>query len=89
MHPLCDYKTGQVAVKGRREAERLPWSFKDGTLDVQTSHGRHGRREVLDMFKTVAEEVGRSQVAQRMQDEGTHIAVVAEWMHGGRPLVAQ
>ena len=37
----------------------------------------------------VAEEVGRSQVAQRRQDEGTHIAVVAEWMHSGRPLVAQ
>ena len=29
--PLCDHKTGQVAVEGRREAERLPWSFKGGT----------------------------------------------------------
>ena len=26
--------------------------------------------------------------AQRMQEEGTRIAVVAEWMHLGRPLVA-
>ena len=56
-------------------------------------HGYHGRREVLSMFKTVAQRsprgVGRSQVAQRRQDEGTHIAVVAEWMHSGRSLVAQ
>ena len=22
--PLCDHKTGQVAVEGRKEAERLP-----------------------------------------------------------------
>ena len=29
--PLCDHKTGQAAVEGRTEAERLPWSFKDGT----------------------------------------------------------
>ena len=50
-----------------------PWSFEH----VQNSHTK------------VAEEVGRSQVAQRRQDEGTHIAVVAEWMHSGRPLVAQ
>ena len=33
----------------------------------------------------VAEEVGCSQVAHRRQEEGTHIAVVAEWMHRGRP----
>ena len=32
--PLCDYKTGQVAVEGRKEADRLPWSFKGGTQDV-------------------------------------------------------
>ena len=32
--------------------------------------------------------MGRSQVAQRRQEEGTHIAMVAEWIHSGRPLVA-
>ena len=35
--PLCDHKTGQVAVEGRKEAEWLPWSFNGGTQDVQTS----------------------------------------------------
>ena len=34
---LCDHKTGQVVVEATKEAERLPWSFKGGTKDVQTS----------------------------------------------------
>ena len=90
--PLCDHKTDQVAVEGRKEAERLPWSFNGGAQDVQTSpwtpwspwsfeHVQNSRRKV-------AGEVGRAQVAQRRQEEGTHIAVVADWMHSGRPLVA-
>ena len=90
--PLCDHKTVQVAVEGRREAERFPWSFK-GTQDVQASPwtpwSPWSFEHVQNSHTKVAEEVGRSQVAQRRQDEGTHIAVVAEWMHSGRPLVAQ
>ena len=42
-----------------------PWSFRH----VQNSRTK------------VAEEVGRSQVAQGRQRQGTRIAVVAEWMH--------
>ena len=52
-------------------------------------HGRHGRREVLSMFKTIAQRSLRRSVAQRRQDEGTHIAVIAEWMQWsaiGRPI---
>ena len=93
MPPLCDHKTVQVAVEGRREAERLPWSFKGGTQDVQASPwtpwSPWSFEHVQNSRTKVAEEVGRSQVAQRRQDEGTHIAVVAEWTHSGRPLVAQ
>ena len=91
--PSCDHKTVQVAVEGRREAERLPWSFKGGTQDVQASPwtpwSPWSFEHVQNSRTKFAEEVGRSQVAQRRQDEGTHIAVVAEWMHSGRPLVAQ
>ena len=83
--PLCDHKTGQVAVEDRKEAERLSWSFKGGTQDVQTSPwtpwSPWSFEHVQNSRTKVAEEVGRSQVAQRRQDEGTHIAVVAEWMH--------
>ena len=87
--PLCDHKIGQVAVEGRREAERLPWSFKGGTQDVQTSPWSPWSFEHVQNSRTkVAEEIGRSRVAQRRQEEGTRIAVVAEWVHSGRPLVA-
>ena len=90
--PLCDHKTGQVAVEGRKEAERLPWPFSGGIQDVQTSPwtpwSPWSFEHVQNSRTKVAEEVGRSQVAQSRQEEGTHIAVVAEWMHSGRPLVA-
>jgi hypothetical protein len=33
--PLCNQKTGQVAVGGLKGAELLPRSFKGGTQDVQ------------------------------------------------------
>ena len=90
--PLCDHKTGQVTVEGTEEAERLPWSLKGGTEDVQTSPwtpwSLWSFEHVQNSPTKVAEEVGRSQVAQRRQEEGTHIAVVEKWMHMGRPLVA-
>ena len=90
--PLCDHKTGQVAVEGRKEAERLPWSLNGGTQDVQTSPwtpwSPRSFEHVQNSRTKVAEEVGRSQVARRRQEEGTHIAMVAEWMHSGRPLAS-
>ena len=90
--PLCDPKSGQVAVEGRKEAERLLWSLNGGTQDVQTSPWTPWSPWSFEHVKKsrtkVAEEVGRSQVARRRQEEGTHIAIVAEWMHSGRPLVA-
>ena len=55
-------------------------------------HGRHGRREVLSMFKTVTQRLPRRSVAHRSlkggRGEGTRITVVAEWTHRGQPLVA-
>ena len=88
--PLCDHKTGQVAVEGRKEAERLSWLLNGGTQDVQTSPWTPwlpwSFEHVQNSRTKVAEEVGRSQVARRRQEEGTHIAMVAEWMHSGRPL---
>ena len=32
--PLCDHKTGQVAVEGREESEWLPWLLNGGTQDI-------------------------------------------------------
>ena len=48
-----------------------------------------GRHDVQNSRTKVAEEVGCSKVAQRRQKGGTSIAVVAEWRHSGRPMVAR
>ena len=65
--PLCDHKTGEVAVEGAEEAERLPWSFKGGTEDVQTSPwtpwSPWSFEHVQNNRSKVAEEVGRSKEA--------------------------
>ena len=90
--PLCDYKTGHVAVEGTEEAKGCLAQSRVGTEDVQTSPSMPWSLWSFDYVQNsrtkVAEEVGRSQVARRRQAEGIHIAVVAEWMHRGRPLVA-
>ena len=90
--PLCNHKTGQVAAEGTKDAESLPWSFKGGTEDVQsppwTPWSPWSFEHVQNSRTQVADEVGRWQVAQRRQEEGKRIAVVAEWMHRGRPMVA-
>ena len=55
-------------------------------------HGRHGHHEVLSMLKTVAQRSPRRSVAHRSLKGDrmkAHIALVAEWMHNGRSLVAQ
>ena len=74
------------------EVERLPWSFKGGIEGVQTSlrtpWSPESFEHVQNSHTNVAEEVGRSQVAQRGQEEGTHIATVAEWMYRSRQMVA-
>ena len=81
--------TKQVAAKGTKEAERSFWLFKGGTQDAQispwTPWSPWSFEHVQKNCTKVAEEVGRSQVAQRGQEEGTCFAVVAEWMHKGRP----
>ena len=91
--PLCDHKTGQVAVEGRKEAAQLPWSFNGGTQDVQTSPwtpwSPWSFKHVQNSRTKVANEVGCSQVAQRRQEEGTHRRggrMDAQWSAIGRPV---
>ena len=89
MPSLYNHKTGQVAVKGTKEAEWLPWTIKGDTEDVQTSPwtpwSPWSFEYVQNCRTKVAEEVGRSQVAQRRQQEGTSIAVDAQESATGRP----
>ena len=44
--------TTKINTTNTKEAEWLHWSFKGGTFRLR--YGRHGRHEVLIMFKTVA-----------------------------------
>ena len=85
--PLHDHKTSQVAVEGTKEAEWLTWSFRGCTEDVQTSPwtpwSQWSFEHVQNSRTKVAEEVG-----QMRQEEGTHIAMVTEWLHRCQPLVA-
>ena len=91
MPPLCDHKTGQVAVEGRREAERRP----NGCLGrsrvahrtFRHRHGRHGRREVLSMFKTVAQRSPRRSVAHRSLKGGRMKAHTSPWSQNGCTVV--
>ena len=84
--PPCDHKTDQVAVGRSKEAAWLSWSFKGGTQDVQQSPWSPSSFEcVQNSRRRVTEEVGHSTVTQ-MRQRGC-IAVVAEWMHNGRPMI--
>ena len=61
---LCHSGGGAGDVQTSPWTPRSPWSFE----------------HVQNQPTMVAEEPGRSQVAQRRQGEGTRVAVVAEWM---------
>ena len=65
---FSDHKTGQVAVEDTKEAERLPWSFKGGTEDIQTwpwtPWSPWSFEHVQNSRTKVAEEVDRSHVTQ-------------------------
>ena len=91
LRPFCLHCATTKLTRSPLKAERRQNGCLGRSMVVHRTfrhrHGRHGRCEVLSMFKTVAERSPRRSVAQRRQEEGTHIAVVAEWMHSGRPLV--
>ena len=90
--PSCDHKTDQVAIGLWKEAAWLPWSFKGGTQDVQqspwTPWSPSSFERVQNSRRRVAEKVGRSTVARMRQRWRSGMAVVAEWMHNGRPMTA-
>ena len=89
--PLCDHKTDQVAVEGRRETELR----QNGCLGrsrvahrrFRHRHGCHGRREVLSMFKTVAQRSPRRSVAHRSLKGGRMKAYTSPWSQNGCTVV--
>ena len=91
MPSLCDHITG-YNNQGTNEAECLPWLFKDGTQDVQTTPWMQWSLKNFQCIQNsctkVNKEVGCSPVTQMGQKRGTRIAVVADWMHNGRQMLA-
>ena len=94
LRPLClpcvTTKLDRLPVKAQRRQKGCLGHSGVAQRTFRPRHGRHGHREVLSMFKTVAQscrKASRSQVAQGRPEEGTRIAVVAESMHKGQPFV--
>ena len=90
MPPLYDHITGQVAVEGRTEAERLSWSFKGGTQDVQTSpwtpRSPWSFEHVQNSRTKVVEDVGRSKEAGGRHTHRRDRRMDARWSAIGHPV---
>ena len=101
--PCATIKSARSSLEAQRRQNGCLGRSKVAHRRFRHRHGRHGRREFLNMFKTVAQRSPRRLVAQRwlkggrreaqalpwLQNGGTSIAVVAEWRHNGRPMVAR
>ena len=84
---LCDHKTGQVAVEGREEAERLPWSLNGGTQDVQTSPWTPWSPWSFEHVQTVAQRSPRRAVTHRSLEGGRRKAHTSPWWQNGCTMV--
>ena len=82
MPPSCDHKTDQVAVAGHGCLCR-------SKVVHRTFNNRHGRHQVLNVFKTVAEWSLRRLVAQRSLKWGKGDAVASPWLQNGCTMVGQ
>ena len=78
--PLCNHKTLQVAQ--RRQKGCLGRS-RVAQRTFRPRHGRHGRREVFSMFKTVAQRSPRRSVAHRSFKGGRRKAQASPWSQNG------
>ena len=79
--PCATIKSARSSLEAQRRQNGCLGRSKVAHRRFRHRHGRHGRREFLNMFKTVAQRSPRRLVAQRWLKGGTSIAVVAEWRH--------
>ena len=77
--PVCDHKTDQSPLKAERRPNGCLGRSRVVHRTFRHRHGRHGRREVLNMFKTVAQRSPRRWVAHRSVKGGRTKADTSSW----------
>ena len=83
LRPLCLPCSTTILARSPLKAEGRPNDCRGRSRVVHRTfrhlHGRHGRREILSMFKTVAQRSPRRSVAHRSLKEGRMSTVVGHW----------
>ena len=91
LRPLCLPRATIQLTRSPLNAQRRQHGCLDRSKVVHRTfnnrHGRHGRHQVLNMFKTVAEGSARRLVAQRSLKWGRGDAAASPWLQDGCTMV--
>ena len=81
--PCAIAKLTRSPLKAQRRRKGCRGRSRVAQRTSRSRHGRHGRREVLSMFKTVAQRSPRRPVAHRSLKGGRRKAHASPWSHKG------
>ena len=91
LRPFCLHCATTKLARSPLKAERRQNGCLGRSMVVHRTfrhrHGRHGRREVLSMFKTVAQRSPRRAVAHRSLEGGRRKAHTSPWWQNGCTMV--
>ena len=91
LRPFCLHCATTKLARSPLKAERRQNGCLGRSMVVHRTfrhrHGRHGRREVLSMFKTVAQRSPRRSVAHRSLEGGRRKAHTSPWWQNGCTVV--
>ena len=87
--PCATIKFARSSLEAQRRQNGCLGRSKVVHRRFRHHHGRHGRREFLNMFKTVAQRSPRRLVAQRWLKGGRREAQALPWLQNGGTMVAQ
>ena len=85
--PLCDHKMARSPLKVERRPNGCLGRSRVVHRTFRHRHGCHGRREVLNMFKTVAQRSPGRSVAHRSLKGGRRKAQISPWSQNGYIVV--
>ena len=87
--PCATIKFARSSLEAQRRQNGCLGRSKMVHRRFRHRHGRHGRREFLNMFKTVAQRSPRRFVAQMWFKGGRREAQALPWLQNGGPMVAR